>query len=228
MLRHARKAAAAVLRRGTSGCATQTAALCPDRSPTPSKGFRGAWWLGHRGGAATPYTLSCAGSGLASALQPPLVSPALPPPPLVAKPTARVLDGRAMAAAWTADVGAAIAARARALGAPVRPPGLAVVLVGESPDSLLYVRRKRDACAAAGISFSLLSLPDSADQAAVLTALRSAVDDPEIHGVLVQLPLPPHIDEEAVLEAIGTDKGPPRLTRRDTRPTRVSPSVPRR
>lgn len=188
------------------------AALCPDRSPTPAKPWRGAWWL--RGGAAVPYTLSCAGHAPAAAAvaaaaagAPAPAPPRAPAPAPAPRAPARLLDGRAMAAAWTADVGAAVAAHARRRGAPRRPPGLAVLLVGDHPDSQLYVRRKREACEAAGISFSLVQLGNAAPQASVLRAVRAAVADPEVHGVLVQLPLPPHIDEEAVLEAVGTDKG---------------------
>ena len=112
-----------------------------------------------------------------------------------------VLDGRACAAAWSEEIRRTIAETR----AP-RPPGLAVLLVGEAVDSLLFVRRKRDACAAVGISFRLVHLPERATQAEVLSALQCCVADPSIHGVLVQLPLPPHLDEEAVLEAVGTQK----------------------
>ena len=73
-------------------------------------------------------------------------------------------------------------------------------------DSLLYVRRKRDACVAAGICFHLVHLPESSSQAEVLQALRTCERDTAVHGVLVQLPLPPHLDEEAVLEAVGVEK----------------------
>ena len=120
--------------------------------------------------------------------------------------TTTVLDGRAMAAAWSHDVRTAIA-RARASDAPpIRPPGLAVLLVGECVDSLLYVRRKRDACAAAGIHFRLIQLPGDVAQEKVLCAVRECVEDASIHGVLVQLPLPRHVDEETVLEAVCTSK----------------------
>lgn len=83
---------------------------------------------------------------------------------------------------------------------------MAVVLVGEAVDSLLYVRRKRDACVAAGICFHLVHLSGQASQAEVLQALQRCARDDAIHGVLVQLPLPPHLDEEAVLEAVEVEK----------------------
>ncbi len=116
-----------------------------------------------------------------------------------------MLDGRALAAAWCADIRAEVSARA-ASERIARPPGLAVVLVGDCVDSMLYVRNKRDACAAAGISFRLVHLPEVASQAAVAAAVRSCVADRSVHGVLVQLPLPAHLDEEAILETVCADK----------------------
>jgi 5,10-methylene-tetrahydrofolate dehydrogenase/methenyl tetrahydrofolate cyclohydrolase len=116
-----------------------------------------------------------------------------------------VLDGRAYAAAWCADIAAEVAARSAA-GPASRPPGLAVVLVGDCVDSLLYVRNKRDAAAAAGIAFRLVHLPGDVTQSALLAAVHAAVADEGVHGVLVQLPLPPHLDEERVLEAVSPAK----------------------
>jgi methylenetetrahydrofolate dehydrogenase (NADP+)/methenyltetrahydrofolate cyclohydrolase len=127
-------------------------------------------------------------------------------PRVPASSQAKLLDGRALAAAWSHDVSTAISAALGSAQPPARPPGLAVLLVGECVDSLLYVRRKRDACAAAGIHFRLIQLPEETSQEAVLCAVREAVDDPAIHGVLVQLPLPRHMDEETVLEAVCTSK----------------------
>ena len=128
------------------------------------------------------------------------------PPQVPASSAATLLDGRALAAAWSHDVRAAISRAQSSASPPARPPGLAVLLVGECVDSLLYVRRKRDACAAAGITFRLIQLPESTSQEEVLGAVRQAVGDPAIHGVLVQLPLPRQVDEEAVLEAVCTSK----------------------
>ena len=144
-----------------------------------------------------PYPLAAGGSVEWSTQ--PFTFPSPQPPPRAA----RLLDGRALASEWKADVRAAIAA-ARPLCA--RPPGLAVVLVGEALDSLLYVRRKRDACAAVGIRFQLVHLPETASQAEVLAALRLCERDLCVHGILVQLPLPPHLDEETVLEAVSFEK----------------------
>lgn len=116
-----------------------------------------------------------------------------------------VLDGRAYAAQWQVEISQRLAA-VREANAGVRPPGLAVLLVGDQADSHLYVRRKREACAAVGINFSLCHLRKAATQEEVESKVRAMAADPDIHGVLVQLPLPRHIAEEPVLEAVGVDK----------------------
>ena len=87
-----------------------------------------------------------------------------------------------------------------------RAPGVAVVLVGNRPDSLVYVKRKREACASVGISFKLHHLPAEAGDADIRAVVAKAGGDPGVDGVLVQLPLPRHVDEEAVLEAVAPEK----------------------
>jgi 5,10-methylene-tetrahydrofolate dehydrogenase/methenyl tetrahydrofolate cyclohydrolase len=148
--------------------------------------------------ASAPRPPPLAAAATAAATHP--VSSVAPP-----RHRARVLDGRALAAAWCADIRAEVSARS-ASPHIARPPGLAVVLVGDCVDSMLYVRNKRDACAGAGISFRLVHLPESASQAAVAAAVRSCVADRSVHGVLVQLPLPSHLDEEAILETVSAEK----------------------
>jgi 5,10-methylene-tetrahydrofolate dehydrogenase/methenyl tetrahydrofolate cyclohydrolase len=86
------------------------------------------------------------------------------------------------------------------------PPGLGVVLVGENPASAMYVRMKRKACEKAGITSVGHVLPGDATQETIETAVQSLNDDPKIHGILVQLPLPKHIDEERVLRAVSLEK----------------------
>jgi 5,10-methylene-tetrahydrofolate dehydrogenase/methenyl tetrahydrofolate cyclohydrolase len=88
----------------------------------------------------------------------------------------------------------------------VQRPGLAVVLVGSRPDSATYVRMKKRACAEAGIDDIGRDLPESASQQDVIDAVRALNADPRVDGILVQLPLPAHIDEAAVLEEIGQDR----------------------
>ncbi len=85
-------------------------------------------------------------------------------------------------------------------------PGLAVVLVGDNPASAMYVRMKRRACESAGIESIGHYLPAESTQDEVLQVVQTLNADPRIHGILVQLPLPKHIDEETILNAIGIEK----------------------
>ncbi|MFN7251141.1 MAG: bifunctional methylenetetrahydrofolate dehydrogenase/methenyltetrahydrofolate cyclohydrolase FolD [Anaerobacillus sp.] len=85
-------------------------------------------------------------------------------------------------------------------------PGLAVILVGEDPASQSYVKAKQKACEEIGIYSVLHKLDDSITETQLLEAIQSFNDDPRIHGILVQLPLPAHISEKAVIERISPDK----------------------
>jgi len=116
---------------------------------------------------------------------------------------ARRLDGKALAAEMRTEIAAAVAART-ALGK--RPPGLTVVLVGDNPASHSYVRNKQKACTEVGIQSTLHHLPTDTSEAELLSLLASLNADPSVHGILVQLPLPPQIREDAVIEAVGTLK----------------------
>ncbi len=117
--------------------------------------------------------------------------------------TARILDGKARAARLTADVAARVAERVRAGKAP---PGLAVVLVGENPASQVYVRNKRRTTEAVGMRSFAFDLPAETPQAELLALIDSINANPAINGVLVQLPLPQHIDGELVTERIDPRK----------------------
>jgi len=86
------------------------------------------------------------------------------------------------------------------------PVGLAVVLVGDDPASAVYVRNKERACEGAGIRSLVFRLPATTTTAELLELLRRLNDDPEVDGILVQLPLPKHINESAVISAIDPDK----------------------
>jgi methylenetetrahydrofolate dehydrogenase (NADP+)/methenyltetrahydrofolate cyclohydrolase len=114
-----------------------------------------------------------------------------------------ILDGKRIAELWRGEIAAEVAALAKVHRCV---PGLGVVLVGDNPASLSYVTGKERACAAAGIRSSNHRLPASAAQAEVLAAVESLNRDPLVHGILVQLPLPPQIDEQAVIAAIHPDK----------------------
>ena len=85
-------------------------------------------------------------------------------------------------------------------------PGLAVILVGENPASLLYVRNKLKACEEIGIRSYRFDFPVSVDQAEVVRQINVLNQDPDVHGILVQLPLPPSFDLMQILEAISIDK----------------------
>ncbi|WP_413362604.1 bifunctional methylenetetrahydrofolate dehydrogenase/methenyltetrahydrofolate cyclohydrolase FolD [Lysinibacillus sp. 3P01SB] len=85
-------------------------------------------------------------------------------------------------------------------------PGLAVILVGENPASKTYVANKQKSCEAIGMFSELIKLPEDATQEALLDQIRDLNEREDIHGILVQLPLPKHIDEEAVIATISPEK----------------------
>lgn len=116
--------------------------------------------------------------------------------------TAHIIDGIALSRKLRADV----AARAAALRARGITPGLAVVLVGENPASQVYVRNKVKACEDSGLHSVLEHYPATLSEAELLARVDALNRDPAIHGILVQLPLPSHIDAHKVIEAISPDK----------------------
>ncbi len=116
--------------------------------------------------------------------------------------TAQLIDGNAL----SKQVRAEVAQRAAALTAQGRKPGLAVVLVGENPASAVYVRNKVKACADAGFHSVLEKYDADLTEAALLARIAALNADPAIHGILVQLPLPKHIDDHKVIEAISPAK----------------------
>ncbi len=98
-------------------------------------------------------------------------------------------------------------AKGEALIAAGKPrPGLATVLVGENPASQTYVRSKQKACAEVGIESYGYELPADASQEEVESLVQELNDDPKVHGILVQLPLPAGFDEESILKAISIEK----------------------
>lgn len=114
-----------------------------------------------------------------------------------------LIDGKAIAA----DIRVELRDEVKALEAKYgKAPGLAVVLVGSRKDSETYVRSKKKACAEVGIHSFGVDLPETATQEEVLSVVRDFNADPNVHGILVQLPLPSHIDEKAVLDAISIEK----------------------
>lgn len=113
--------------------------------------------------------------------------------------TAQLIDGRTIAAGVRDAVKAQVDAR---LARGERAPGLAVVLVGNDPASEVYVRNKRKGCEAAGIRSFAHDLPADTAQPALLALIDRLNADPQVDGILVQLPLPAHIDTETVVERI--------------------------
>jgi methylenetetrahydrofolate dehydrogenase (NADP+)/methenyltetrahydrofolate cyclohydrolase len=116
--------------------------------------------------------------------------------------TAQRIDGNALSQILRADV----TKRATALKAKGITPGLAVILVGENPASQVYVRNKVKACHDSGLHSLLEKHPDSLTQEALLDRIGALNQDTSIHGILVQLPLPKHIDAQKVIEAISPAK----------------------
>ncbi len=117
--------------------------------------------------------------------------------------TAQLIDGKAIAAAIHEEVRIAAAELKAKTGIT---PGLATVLVGDNPASHSYVKAKRQACAEDGLESFPNELPADTPQADVLTLVKRLGEDPKVHGILVQLPMPNHINEEAVLNAVPITK----------------------
>ncbi len=116
---------------------------------------------------------------------------------------AQILDGKAIAA----DIKTHLKSEVEALvAAGKRRPGLAVILVGDNPASQVYVRNKRASCEQAGFLSELIELPESTTLEELLSRIDSLNNDDAIDGILVQLPLPDHIDEHAVIEHIAIEK----------------------
>lgn len=117
--------------------------------------------------------------------------------------TAQLIDGTAIGA----KVRGQVAEEAKALFEKTgKRPGLATVLVGENPASQAYVKSKRKACAELGMESFGYELPASSTQEEVEGLVAKLNADPNVHGILVQLPLPDHLNEEAVLNAVGINK----------------------
>lgn len=112
--------------------------------------------------------------------------------------TAQLIDGNALSKQLRGEV----AQRAAALTAKGLKPGLAVVLVGDNPASQVYVRNKVKACEEAGFHSVLEKYDATLSEADLLARVEALNSDPAIHGILVQLPLPQHIDDHQVIEAI--------------------------
>ncbi len=116
--------------------------------------------------------------------------------------SARILDGVPLANAIRGEVAEAV----KRYAGSGKKPGLAVVIVGENPASQVYVKAKGKACEEAGMHSETVRLPEQATEAELLAVVERLNQDPEIHGFLVQLPLPKHINSERVLNAVNPAK----------------------
>lgn len=116
---------------------------------------------------------------------------------------AKLIDGKAIAAATRADIAARRASFEAETGVN---PGLAVVIVGENPASQVYVRNKKKACEDVGFYSVVIEMPEETTEAELLGKIEELKQDKRIHGILVQLPLPKHLDEKAVIAAIPPEK----------------------
>ena len=121
---------------------------------------------------------------------------------------ARILDGKSLAA----QVRAAVKNEVAALSHRGIRPGLAVLLAGDNAASRVYVRNKVRASEDTGVRSQLIELPASVSEQALLDHVLALNEDPEVHGILVQLPLPKHIDEHRVLAALDPAKDVDGLT----------------
>lgn len=117
--------------------------------------------------------------------------------------SARLIDGKAIAQRLQADLRARVEQR---LAQGKRAPGLAVILVGEGPASRIYVHNKRKACADVGMRSFSHDLPAHTPETELLSLIQELNHHPEVDGILVQLPLPAHINPETVIEHIDPHK----------------------
>ncbi|CAM6107565.1 unnamed protein product [Calypogeia fissa] len=116
---------------------------------------------------------------------------------------AEIIDGKAIAKDIRNSIAEEVAQMKENIG---KVPGLAVVLVGNRTDSATYVRSKKKACEEVGITSFEAKLPEDASEEEVLESVRKFNSDPDVHGILVQLPLPKHMSEEKVVSAVDIEK----------------------
>ncbi|MQG10568.1 MAG: bifunctional methylenetetrahydrofolate dehydrogenase/methenyltetrahydrofolate cyclohydrolase FolD [SAR202 cluster bacterium] len=117
--------------------------------------------------------------------------------------TAKILDGKALAEEIRGEVATGVVEMQQKHGIT---PGLAAVLVGDDPASAIYVRNKRRACDEVGMFSDSILLPVDSTDKQVLATVQSLNNNPRFHGILVQLPLPPQIDERLIIESLDPDK----------------------
>ena len=117
--------------------------------------------------------------------------------------TAKILDGKALAEEIRGEVATGVAEVQQKHGIT---PGLAAVLVGDDPASAIYVRNKRRACDEVGMVSDTFLMPADSTNEQVLARVQALNEDPRFHGILVQLPMPPQIDERQIIESLDPTK----------------------
>ncbi|ESQ37714.1 hypothetical protein EUTSA_v10028771mg [Eutrema salsugineum] len=116
---------------------------------------------------------------------------------------ATLVDGKAVAKTIRDEITVEVSRMNESIGVV---PGLAVILVGDRKDSATYVRNKKKACESVGIKSIEVRLPEDSSEEDVLKSVSGFNDDPSVHGILVQLPLPSHMDEQNILNAVSIEK----------------------
>ncbi|KAM1778070.1 hypothetical protein COP1_044648 [Malus domestica] len=122
---------------------------------------------------------------------------------LATEASAAVIDGKGVAKQIRDEINAEVSKMKDAIGIV---PGLAVILVGDRKDSATYVRNKKKACESVGIKSFEVRLPEDSSEREVLNSVGRFNDDPSVHGILVQLPLPSHMNEQNILNAVSIEK----------------------
>ncbi|KHM99402.1 Bifunctional protein FolD [Glycine soja] len=117
--------------------------------------------------------------------------------------SAKVIDGKSVAKQIRDEITAEVSRMRESIGVI---PGLAVILVGDRKDSATYVRNKKKACESVGINSLEANLPENSTEEEVLNYIAGYNDDPSVHGILVQLPLPSHMNEQNILNAVRIEK----------------------
>ncbi|XP_027351917.1 bifunctional protein FolD 4, chloroplastic [Abrus precatorius] len=122
---------------------------------------------------------------------------------MVSESSAKVIDGKSVAKQVEDEITAEVSRMREAIGVV---PGLAVILVGDRKESATYVRKKKKACETVGINSLEAHLPEDSTEEEVLNYISGYNDDPSVHGILVQLPLPSHMNEQTILNAVRIEK----------------------
>ncbi|TQD79393.1 hypothetical protein C1H46_035043 [Malus baccata] len=181
----------------TDCCSTTTPRLLPFRRNPLFHRNHGAVFLRPLINPSSPRRLSLHSSAASA-------SPSSSPTPsLATEESAKVIDGKAVAKQIRDEINAEVSRMKDSIGIV---PGLAVILVGDRKDSATYVRNKKKACESVGINSFEVRLPEDSPEQEVLNSIAGFNDDPSVHGILVQLPLPSHMNEQNILNAVSIEK----------------------